>query len=386
MSKLHFSAVAGLLFSIATQSIPAFAETQELQQLDTTYISSDTVIVVVAHPQRVLARKSKTSAYANQILEMFKQQSGIDAKNLRQVVLQFGTETTREDGLARADNESISGVFRFDKPVDPDAIAATGFKRSTKANYKGKTYFQPNSKHQPALWFPNNRTMIVGIEWRILKLIDEPKSMGLMVSRMRQADMSADLLVEVDVQRAEPLLLEAFRHVPEEEPFAPRKTIEQLTRVTLTAKLSTDTPLSAQFHAKNAKSAEELGVRGKALLTLAKAAWSKQRDMVRERARGEEKEMVDAMIETIDTILAGTKFAIHENRISVNVEKKGGAVDLITLFMGMTMATRSVALEEAEVRRAEAVKEAEDAKAKAEKAVRRAVERKQAEERKRQGR
>jgi hypothetical protein len=186
------------------------------------------------------------------------------------------------------------------------------------------------------LWSPNNRTLILDSDRRILSFIDDPQGKGPMVSRMRRANATEDLLVEIDVPRAGPFLLSS-QVVPGEArnlelyPVI-EQTIQKLKRISLTVKQTSDTPIRARFQAINAEAARDLYAQASDWLATAKRGWPKVRDKIRERPVDKNTKLANALADEIDSVLPAMSLAIDEDQLFVRVEKEGG-VDLAALLV-----------------------------------------------------
>jgi hypothetical protein len=231
-------------------------------------------------------------------------------------------------------------ILRFDQPVDSESIIDkyTQTLGHTKAEHNRETYYTHDS--QMDLWSPNNRTLILDADRRILSFIDDPQGKGPMVSRMRRADATEDLLVEIDVPRAGSYLLsdrvlpgEAIN--PEVYPVI-EQTIRKLKRISLTVKQTSDTPIRARFQAIDAETARELYDRGSVLLETAKRGWPKLRDQIRERPADKNTKLANACAEEIDSVLPAMRLTVDEDQLLVRVEKEGG-VDLAALLVSFML-------------------------------------------------
>ena len=323
----YFAAV-----TLAIVSAPAIAQ-ETREHFDTRFISNDTAVLLVIHPQRILSRKSKVKAEVDQMFAKVAESEGLDVRNLRQVVAQIGTPPSDGRPIRNLfDSEFWTLILRFDEPVNVESFVDKHAQEYTKAEHNRATYYKHDSRSQ--MWFPDNRTLVMGVERRILSLIDDPKGKGPMVSRMRSANATEDLLLEIDVRQAGPLLLASLpgeARGPGLHPVIEQAT-EQLKRIALTAKQTSDTPIRAQFQAIDAKNAEELHVQASALLKTAQDGWSKSRDLIRQRPVDKNTKLVDAFADEIDSVLPAIQLAVDEDQLLVRLEKEGG-VDLVALLV-----------------------------------------------------
>jgi hypothetical protein len=223
-------------------------------------------------------------------------------------------------------------VLRFDKPVDVESYIKKHAQGYTKTMHKHATYYQHDSRME--MWFPDNRTLILAVERRILNLIDNPEGTGPMASRMQRAEATDDLLLEIDVRQAGPLLLESLpseAQAPEVYPVI-EQTVEKLKRISLTVKQTADTPIRARFEAIDAEKANQLHALASVWFETAKGGWPKVREMIRERPAEKDTKLANALAEQIDAVLPATWLAIDKDQLLVRVEKQGG-VDLAALLV-----------------------------------------------------
>jgi uncharacterized protein (TIGR03067 family) len=204
--------------------------------LDTTYISNDTVGLLVAHPQRILSRKSKVKEELDQWFAKVAESEGLDVRNLRQIVVQLGPPPLSSRPIENFFDEQLwTVILRFDEPVDVESYIEKHAQGYEKTEHKHEMYYRHGSRME--MWFPDNRTLILAAERRILSLIDDPEGTGPMAMRMRRADATDDLLLEIDVRQAGPLLLESLPSEAQDPEVYPviEQTIQKLKRITLTA-------------------------------------------------------------------------------------------------------------------------------------------------------
>jgi hypothetical protein len=183
------------------------------------------------------------------------------------------------------------------------------------------------------MWFPDNRTLILAAERRILSFIDDSEGKGPMASRMRRADATDDLLLEIDVRQAGPLLLESLPSEAQDPEVYPviEQTIQKLKRITLTAKQSSNTPIRARFQAIDSEKANELHALASVWLETAKGGWPKLRDLIRARPADKDTKLANALADEIDSVLPAIRLTVNEDQLLVRLEKAGGA-DLATLL------------------------------------------------------
>jgi hypothetical protein len=307
--------------------------------LDTTYIRSDTVGLLIAHPQRILSRKSKVKDELDQMFAKVAESEGLDVRNLRQIVAQLGPPPLSSRPIDNFFDEQLWTVtLRFDEPVDVESYIDKHARGYTKAEHKRETYYRHDSRME--MWFPDNRTLILAAERRILSFIDDSKGKGPMASRMRRADVTDDLLLEIDVRQAGPLLLESLPSEAQDPEIYPviEETIQKLKRITLTAEQSSDTPIRAQFQAIDAEKARELDVQASVWLEAAKGRWPKLRDQIRELPADRDTSLPNrrnlalAFADEIDSALSAIRLSVDEDQLLVRLEREGG-VDLAAMLV-----------------------------------------------------
>jgi hypothetical protein len=190
------------------------------------------------------------------------------------------------------------------------------------------------------MWFPDNRTLILAAERRILSLIDNPEGKGPMALQMRRADPNDDLLLEIDVRQAGPLLLESLPAEAQDPEVYPviEQTIQKLKRITLAAQQSSDTPIRARFQAIDAEKARELDAQASAWLETAKRGWPKARNLIRGRPADNYTTLPNggsfalAFADEIDSVLPAIRLTVDEDQLLVRLDKEGG-VDLTALLV-----------------------------------------------------
>jgi hypothetical protein len=304
--------------------------------LDTTYISNDTVALLVAHPQRILSRKSKVREELDQMFANVAESEGLDVRNLRQIVAQLGPPPLSSRPIQNLFDEEVwTLILRFDEPVDVESYIDKHAPGYTKAEHKRETYYQHDRRME--MWFPDDRTLVCAAERRILSLIDEPKGKGPMAARVKRADAVDDLLLEFDVRQAGPLLLESLPAEAQDPEVYPviEQTIQQLKSITLTAKQTSDTPILARFQTIDAETAREIHDQASVLLETAKRGWPKLRESIRERPADKNTRLVNAFGDEIDSLLPALRLTVEDDQLLVRPEKEDGVdlADLLVFFM-----------------------------------------------------
>jgi hypothetical protein len=139
------------------------------------------------------------------------------------------------------DEEVWTLILRFDDPIDVESYIDKHPQGYTQPEHKRETYYQHDSRME--MWFSDNRTLILAAERRILSFIDDPEGKGPMALQMRRAEGIEDLLLELDVRQAGPLLLESLPSEAQDPEVYPviEQTIQKLKLVALTAKESSNT-------------------------------------------------------------------------------------------------------------------------------------------------
>jgi hypothetical protein len=291
------------------------------------------VSLLVAHPQRILSRKSKAKEELDQMLAKVAETEGLDVRNVSQVVAQLGPPPLSSRPIRNVFDEQLwTVILRFDEPVDVESYIEKHAQGYEKAEHKHETYYRHGNRME--MWFPDNRTLILAAERRILSLIDDPEGTGPMAMRMRRADATDDMLLEIDVRQAGPLLLESLPSEAQDPEVYPviQQTIQKLKRVTLTAKANSDVPLRARFQAVDGERAKELDAHASVWLETAKRGWPKLRDLIRERPADKNKKLANALADEIDSLLPEIRLAVEEDQLMVRVAKEG-SVDLAALLV-----------------------------------------------------
>ena len=141
--------------------------------LDTTYISNDTVGLLVAHPQRILSRESAVKDELHQRFARVAETEGLDVRNINQIVVQLGPPPLSSRPIRNLFDEQLwTVVLRFDKPFDVESYIDQHAQGYTKTMHKHATYYHHDSRME--MWFPDKRTLILAVQQRILNLIDNP--------------------------------------------------------------------------------------------------------------------------------------------------------------------------------------------------------------------
>jgi len=300
---------------------------------DTTYISNDTVGLLVAHPQRIFRSNSKVHQELDQRFANIAESEGLDVRNLRQILLQLGPPPLSSRPVENFfDEQILTVILRFDDPIDIESYIEKHSEGYTKATHKHGTYYKHDNRME--MWFPDNRTLILAAERRILSFIDGSEGKGPMATRMRRTDASADLLLEMNVRQVGPLLLEwlpSEATAPEVYPVI-EQTIQQLKHITLTARQSSDSPILATFQAIDGEKAKDLGAQASLLLETTKRGWPTLRDLIREGHADRNLKLANALTDEIDSLLPEIRLAVEEDQLLVRVAKEGG-VDLAALLV-----------------------------------------------------
>lgn len=303
------------------------------EPIDVTYIAPDAFLAIVAHPRQMLQYQTENAETRDWVVQRMAEETEIDLSNLEEFVIQVGTQMEPRDanfGGGPDPETAYAIVMRFAKPIDPEKLVEKLFVGSAKAEHDGKDYYKSKSVYQPSGYFPNDRTLIVANEPRLKRIMASTGTMSTLVSQLRRADASPDLIAIADVDSGREVLKMFFNEASLAEPFSPLAALEGLRMFSLTAKLNGDVPVNVEFTSDNNESAEELKKQVDTILEFGKDNFPAARKDILEDAPAPV--LGKLAVQLIDTLLSGTKSEQAGRQVRVRLEAPGGVTSAVGLF------------------------------------------------------
>ncbi|MEX0613071.1 MAG: DUF1559 domain-containing protein [Pirellulales bacterium] len=185
-----------------TAGTTAGATAESAGPLDTTFIPADAFAALVVHPSQILAAPELQPL--RPMLGPRLAQSGMDLaqiEQLRQIVLVFGK--------GQAGPEAYGGVFRFTEPPAQDQWLASMSPGAQQVTQEMTTYFRAASPQRPSLSFVDDRTLVFGLEPKLLAMLAAKDVDSPLIQQLGTLDTSNILLaacvldpVRADIQAA----------------------------------------------------------------------------------------------------------------------------------------------------------------------------------------
>ena len=314
-----------LIGALLTAGVQGAEQAPAKKTLDTSFIASDSFVVIVIHPRQMLAQTPKHSKFVKMMISLVDEESGIQIDNLEQIVVQFGVPEGEDDDI----EDKLVVTMRFAKDVDRARIREKTFTESREAVHDGKKYMRAERDSSPSGYFHDDRTLIMAKEKRLLKVMAQKQSMGPLVHRLRSIDATSDIVIvgnfHADAARAatQELANEMF------DQDLPPELVGALDAGTLTAKLSSDIPIRMQLDMADEKAA--LGVKkwSESLLTIGRRVFP---ELKKEILRDLPSPLDDSLVDAIDKLLNETQVSVEGNRVHAVLHAKGGLPQVVEVF------------------------------------------------------
>jgi prepilin-type processing-associated H-X9-DG protein len=169
------------------------------KKLDLTYIPSDAVAVLVAHPHRVLTA-AQAKWWPTEIISAYgKKEMGFDPLEIEQVMMIVGA-------INQGPGKSVGFVLRFQKPVDVERVAKKMVAGGKEEKIEGQRGWVVPSEFLPSIAFPNDRTAIVSAKPFLQQLLTAKPGDGPLQKMLAAADDSAGATFFLAVEPIRPLL------------------------------------------------------------------------------------------------------------------------------------------------------------------------------------
>ena len=239
-------AVAGSLF--------LRAPSQAAEPLELSYISSDAVAALVLQPRRVLTAPEMEMLPIEVIVAAGQQYLGIDPTEVEQAIGILGLA-----GLANGE-PGFGAILRFAKPYDQMAVLARLGAQTRESTHAGKKYWQARQTGSFSLFMPDDRTLLIGTDPMLKKMLTAEKVDTPLVKLLRQVDTSKTAVAVLDYATLRPLVTLALQSLPPvPEPFDQfLRVTELVTWVEVSLDLRGELDLQITMGANDAKAAAEL--------------------------------------------------------------------------------------------------------------------------------
>ncbi len=337
-------------------SVQAQGQAPGQDEFDTSYIAADAFFTMVLRPMNLIKYVRHDVKSRDEMLDMMQNESQMNFRVMDEFIVHFGSDVDKADDkpfFMRDDH--VAMVVRFTEPVD-QARFVEQFNGSTEATHDGMKYYQAGNEHMPSVYFPNDRSFVLGKDVRLKKLMTEKHSMGTMVHRLRKAGRDYDVLMVAELNTARALITDMVRMMSSEmglegegAPFKPQDYVDKVMSITFLAKLSEDVPMTLDVVMKDEKSAEEFRSTLNGLLILGKTFWPAAKKEITQNAP--KPEIGKMAVDTIEGLLSGTKIEAKGKHVEVRVERKGGLGDMVELMSMFTLlGSRSVEAPAVEVK------------------------------------
>jgi hypothetical protein len=300
--------------------------------IDVAYASDSFTAAVVLHPKRTLKAKMVEPLPLKKYLEQA-QQIGIDPSKIEEAVIYL------EPLINVAKPTALpGGVFRLTEDFKAKDVLSKVTPMIREATYNEKKYLvAPNlvPGAPVAVYQPDDRTVVIGFEMTVQKMLDAKPDKGPLVDRLRKIDLDNDLTLVFTVSRIRTFLDGMAKNVSQSVPpgFEDVGLLAQnLEAITLTLDFEGDTLAVVDLEAKDDKAAESVAK----LADLGVDTLKKSYDGFREDIeKGTPPEIAQDLMPVLDDLVKSIKWNRDGTHIVVEMKTTKGLPGLLKKILMM---------------------------------------------------
>lgn len=335
---------AMVVFSAGTPRTSAQME----RPYDSSFIAPDAFMVVFARPAKLMAQMEK-NAFMDEMFSSLENDVGLDVNKIEQFQLSFG------DGSGgNFDSDQIAIIIHYAEDLPMDSIVAGEWGSSEEIEFQGRPMFPPTSEHQPGVYFPNDRTMVVAERERLELVAGTPMTMSSIVERVRDLDHEAEFAILYDGEQVDDeLLSEMFREFPPMGEFSIQELATQVKEFQLVGNSKNMVSVQGTMVTEDEESATRIKTVIQGALELGRMqlpVLKKQMTQDLDFMPVEFQEMAKTSFEGMEAIVEGTTVSNEGNNVNIGIAVDGGIGKILmstnALFMAAPIRAAEPLIEE----------------------------------------
>ena len=320
-----FAVACLLTLSCSFQSATA----QSADPLSTKFIADDAMLIIALQPSKIAALGEKDSETNKYVLEQMKKQTGVDVEKLDQMVVQFGVtdaEETDDPG------DALAIIFHFREKIDVESIVekmGSSF-NLTKGEMNGRPIYTPESDSNPALYFADDKTMIMGLEKRVKKCASASGmgDAGKLAKTITSADHIGIAFGGADSDDKKRVMGEVLQEMPLSQMGIDEEMITKVKSGEIHINLKDKKMMAGKLVCADGDTAGKVVDAGKEAV---ENMVTSLEDMESQLAQAppEILEIAEPMIELAYKTLENVKLTSDQSTVNINVEVEGGASKIV---------------------------------------------------------
>jgi hypothetical protein len=225
------------------------------QGIDTTYVSSGAIGIVVVRPAQIMTAPEAELLPTEVATAAGLKYLGFDPADVEEVIAfvdQINPMAPPEYGL----------VIKFTKPFRGSSIAPQIRQHAQLGDLAGRKYLQSQHPMLPSFYGPNNQTLIVAPDATLRRLVEAAgkSQSGPIIDRVKNVSGGNDLYAAIDIESLRPLIMMGLAQAQGKVPPDLQPLLEVpnlLSAAELTFNLS-GAPISLVAHANDEADAQKL--------------------------------------------------------------------------------------------------------------------------------
>lgn len=217
--------------------------------LDTSYLLPDFYLGAVVYPGRVLKSPALNNPFLGELFEDAKKNAGFDPRDIESVLV-----------AADPAQQRFAAVIRFSKPIDSELVVSKMLKEGhEKATHNGAEYYRNSAMTNPSAHFPNDKTVVLGLEADLQRMMGKPAASSELITRLKGLDLSHDFAGTFVMSGLPEQIRSQMKRNPIPQPFTPLGEVPDLvTAVTIGAKLVDSLELNVILSTKSERDGSRL--------------------------------------------------------------------------------------------------------------------------------
>ena len=329
-TKLHTLYSALLFLAICTP----LASGQVRQAIDPDYITNDTFLILVLHPQKVISQVGKDNETVQFIQEQLNNNTSIELSKMTRFTLLLGGSNEVDDpsGL-------VAVVMRFTDDVDAGSFADSmfGFADYTDGELEGVKIKKPGGEiSMPCFWNPDGKTIVMAEERRLASVIKNAAGMPNGTDLSRKISANCDLAFAVDLTNLSETKKEMLGDLT--EMWAPQGlNAEEMSKLASSCLMSIQTsdniPAQFEFQAKDADSMAELKTKVEGMWKQAIEQMDNLQAEFKENMPEAMQATAKAMTDTFKILKSDANVVSSGETVSIQIERMQGFKEAAVLIV-----------------------------------------------------
>lgn len=339
---MKFIQAIGLLIIVGLLPVRAWAQ---MDNTDARFIPKDSFFVMQFDMQKLLGYERMGSENLETIVKGLREETKIDLLSMKTLTVQFcpGEDPTE------LDDDMVGVIMTFSNPIDQEAFLEGLGDEMAETEFDGKKYLRNSSVYGPSIYFPDDKTIVMGMAVTMEKMISKDGEDARLRGLLKATDPDAEIKAAFRTNELyKKFLMEINQEIPI-TPFNLEKAFGQAETAVISGNLKSSTPLRIEATCQDEEAAEDLAKKTKLLVDLGRGSIPIGREAtlaMKKELEGRELEGFEKMalvqmewslgaLDQAERILEATKTSHQGKQVLLEVKLMGGVKELVPLFSKM---------------------------------------------------